>query len=295
MALSKKTQAAAAQATDTKFEEMDAGAETAVMDKSADVLAGADILANAQGDEAAPASTTHLEPGSEADAAADTREATRPSAEAVKEATTQAVAIAQKKGALAVSKKFVGHLSDKENVFDPGSLDFNTFPRVTVGLDGFSDDTGRDLGKTIKIEVMSYNARFVASPGTDDEAAKKLVRYSLDGKTIDSSGDDNGMSVHEYIRELKEVHGMKDAALKEYQAIYGFLTYANDADIAPEDFEIIALQVPPQSRALFTRHQMTHGIKVQRGTVQPSDIVVCRQSKQKGGNKTFALINFDAK
>jgi len=291
MALSKKTQAAAAQATDTKFEEMEAGTETAVMDKPADVLAGA-VLDNA---ESAPASTTHLEPGSEADAAADTREATRPSAEAVKEATTTAVAIAKEKGALAVSKKFVGHLSDKENVFEPGSLDFNTFPRVTVGLDGFSDDTGRDLGKTIKIEVMSYNARFVASPGTDDEAAKKHVRYSLDGKTIDSSGDDNGMSVQAYIGELKELHGYKDAALKEYQTIYGFLTYANDADIAPEDFEIVALQVPPQSRALFTRHQVTHGIKVQRGTVEASDIVVCRQSKQKGGNKTFALINFDAK
>jgi hypothetical protein len=300
MALSKRNQEAnpAAAAAKAQFEQMgdDSGAaDTAVLDTPASTgTVIGDPLANVQSD--ASTDTGHTEPASEADAAAATSEAAKPSKEAVQQATQTAIALS-KSAAVAnrVTSKFVGALSEKENVFDPRSLDFNTFPRVTVGLDGFSDDSGVDLGKVIAIEVMSYNTRWVASPGTDDEEAKKDVRYSLDGQTIDSTGDDNGMSVREYIQVLKDVKGYKDAGLKEYLAIYGFLTYSNDADIDPADYEIIALQVPPQSRALFERHQITMGVKIQRGTVEASDIVWCGQEKKQGGNKKFALINFSAK
>lgn len=295
MALNKRNAAADTQAADTNkpsFEGMEDGGavDTAVQTETVDQETGEVTTASA------PAETGHTEPGSEADAAADTREAAKPSKEAVAKATETAVALSKQHAvATGATKKFAAALKDKENVFDPSSLDFNTFPRVTVGLDGFSKDDGTDLGKEIALEVMSYNTRWVASPGTDDEEAKKHVRYSLDGKTIDSTGDDNGDDIQEYIRTLKTVHGYTDAGLKQYLSIYGFLTSANGEAIDPADLEIVALQVPPQSRPLFERHQINQGVKISRGSVEASDIVWCQQEKKTGGNKKFAQINFGAK
>lgn len=282
MVLRANKPAADASQSASKFEAMDDSAtDVAVAEKPAVTVA--EIPEQPAAQTAAAATPT-------AEAAVDAKEA-------AKAATETAVVVANAKAnAVVASKKFVGALSDKENVFDPSTLDFNTFPRVTVGLDGFSDDSGRDLGKVIKIEVMSYNTRWVASPGTDDEESKKFVRYSLDGKTIDSNGDDNGMDIQAYINEMKTVHGLEDAGLKEYLAIYGFLTFANGEEIAEADRDIVGLQVPPQSRALFTRHQMTEGVKIQRGIVQASDVVVCTQEKKSGsGTKKFALIHFSSK
>lgn len=285
MVLKAKTNAAADNANaKPTFEGMDESNATATAVAEKPVVAATETPEQAPAAEAAPAADA---PAAEAAAAPEA---------AAKAAETTAVAISNAKaGAVSVTKKFAGALTELENQFDPSGIDFNTFPRVTVGLDGFSKDE-QDLGKEIRIEVMSYNSRFVCAPGTDDEEAKKLVRYSLDGKTISSNGDDNGMDVQAYIKELKTVHGMDDAGLKEYLSIFGFLTHANGEEIPEADREIIELQVPPQSRALFTRHQMTEGVKISRGVTQASPFVVCRQEKKQGsGTKKFALINFASK
>lgn len=285
------------------------------MDETSTEVAGEGATDTPETDEAEAATSgvaegkkpAAIETVSEADAAAETREATKPAAkpatpkvtapEADAEASTSTEVAVAATNSVAISKKFVGALSALENAIDPSSLDFNTFPRVTVGLDGFSMDDGSDLGKTIAIEVMSYNDRWVCAPGDDSDESKKLVRYSLDGKFIDAPGtDDHGRPCAEYITELKEVHGLTDAGLKKYLSVYGFMTYANDEEIDEVERDIIALQVPPQSRALFTRHQITHGVKIQRKLVEDSSMVWCRQEKKAGqGTKKFALINFAAK
>ncbi len=295
----------AAKAAAPKFEEMDESSlATGTEDGAGSDGAETDAAETATPGVVEGKAPSSIAPVSEAEAAAETREATKPVKPVVKEkivaeadtadaSTSTEVAVAPT-NALAVSKKHVGALSTLENVFDPSTLDFNTFPRVTVGLDGFSVDDGRDLGKQIGIEVMSYNDRWVCAPGDDSDEAKKLVRYSLDGKHIDAPGtDDDGRSCAEYITELKEVHGMSDAGLKKYQAIYGFMTYANDEVIDEVEREIIGLQVPPQSRALFLRHQITHGVKITRGLVADDPMVWCKQEKKAGtGTKKFALIHF---
>jgi Fe-S-cluster formation regulator IscX/YfhJ len=286
----KNTDAANANAKPT-FEGMDEGTATATAVAEKPTVAVTEMAEQPAAEATTAAAAT----------AAEAAPAAAPEAAAAEAAKTTAVAISNAKaGAVTVSKKFVGALSDLENVFDPSTLDFNTFPRVVVGLDGFSKDD-LDLGKKIKLEVMSYNTRYVASPGDDSDEAKKLVRYSLDGKTISSSGDDNGMDIFAYIQEMKTVHGMADAGLKEYLSIFGFLVAADDAEgkfneIDEADREIVELQVPPQSRALFTRYQMTEGVKIQRGVTEATPYVVCTQEKKQGsGTKKFALIHFSNK
>jgi Fe-S-cluster formation regulator IscX/YfhJ len=185
-------------------------------------------------------------------------------------------------------KKFTAALEEFRNVIDPAGMEFNTFTRVTVGLDGFEDDQKRDLGKSLKMQLLSFNDRWVASPGSQEADATPHVRYSLDGKTIEGTGED----VMAYIKTLKEVEGYTDASLKQYMTIYGFLIATDGKEIDLEDRYVIALQVPPQSRARFTRLQIEAGLKAGMGTMKLSDTLICSQEKQQGKDKKFAVIGF---
>lgn len=286
MALKPKTQAAAdkaAPATESKkFEGMEeSGSDVAV--------AEAPVQEEAQGAAEQPAAETAAAEVEVAETAAETKAAP------ASESTAVAVA-APAAGNVVVTKKFAGALSEKQNALDPSQLDFNTFPRVTVGLDGFSNDSDIDLGKEIHIEVMSFNERFTLSPGVDDDDAKQHVRYSLNGKTIDENASDefSGMDCLAYIELLKKTHGYDNAAMKKYLSVYGMMVYANDAPVPDEDQEIIALQVPPQSKPLFDRYQINQGVKIARGTAKANDVVVCKQEKVSGATRKYAQIKFTA-
>lgn len=214
-----------------------------------------------------------------------------PAAPATESTSREVAAAPANPVSTAVRGKFGPALEQFRNVIDPATLEFNTFTRVTVGLDGFEDDQKKDLGKVIKLQLMSFNDRFVLSPGVQGSEATEFVRYSIDGKTIQGTGED----CMTYLKNLKEVEGYKDASMKQYMSIYGMLTHANGADVPVEDQHIVALQVPPQSRALFTRLQVESGIKIAQGVMQPTDVLVCTQEKQQGKTAKFAIIKFSNK
>lgn len=183
-------------------------------------------------------------------------------------------------------------LSEFQNVFEMEQFEFNTFPRLVVGLDGFTNKEGEiGLGNQIKIKLMSWSPTWTASPGTDDDEAKKQVRYSIDGKTIKGS-DEDGQDLHAYCQRLKEVEGYEKAAVKEYLVIIGFLTYANGKEIDEADQYLVSLQVPPVSKPFFTRYQMEATVKIASGVWQPTDLLTCTQEKQVNGSKKFAQIKF---
>lgn len=209
------------------------------------------------------------------------------------QATTTEVAVRPAASvSTAVKKpKYQQALVDYENVIDPTSVEFNTFRRITVGLDGFEDDQKVDLGKELRLELMSFNDRWVVSPGTQDKEATDFVRYSADGKTIDGTGQD----INEYLDELIKVEGYKDAAIKRYMSIYGFLTYANGAEIDVIDRSLVAIQVPPQSKAYFDRYRIESGFKIAAGAMEETNMLVLRQEKQQGKDKKFAVIRFSGK
>jgi hypothetical protein len=54
-------------------------------------------------------------------------------------------------------------------------------------------------GQTIKLQLMSFNDRYTLSPGVQDADATEHVRFSVDGKTIDGTGEDCAA----YIEKLK--------------------------------------------------------------------------------------------
>lgn len=288
MALKKKEATEQTTAANAAFEAMD--------DSTTGTTDVVETVAAAPAADAASTGTTaDLTPASASDAAAAVQETVKPVTEATAKAATTAVAQVKATAvALGNSKKFVGALSNLENVFDPASLDFNTFPRVVVGLDGFSDDSDNDLGKEIGIEVLSFNTRFTISPGVDSEEAKPHVRFSLDGKVLDcpSNPEEHGMAVTDYLDTLRTTMGYKDASMKEYVSIYGFMTYANSAMIDPADRQIVGLQVPPQSRPLFDRYKITQGLLQSRGVAPKHAGIRCQQEKVTGGNRKYAQIKF---
>jgi Fe-S-cluster formation regulator IscX/YfhJ len=208
----------------------------------------------------------------------------------VAEAKT-AVAPVQKTALALGGAKYQPALQEFKDQIDPSTLDFDTFPRVTVGLDGFSDDKDKDLGNVVKLKLMSWNERFIITPGVDNDEANALVAYSLDGKTIEATGQ----STADYLKYLMETEGYKEASIKKYYAIYGFLVESNGAAVDPEDQSIVSIQVPPRSVSLFTRYQIERGVKISQGIVQPSDLLVLTMVKAKGKTKNYASIAFSAK
>ena len=192
------------------------------------------------------------------------------------------------------SARYKPAFEDFKNQIDPSTLDFDTFPRMKVGLGGFSDDKQVEFGKRIVLRLMSWNERWTVTAGEDNDEANALVRFSLDGKTIDGTGE----LVADYIKNLKEVEGYTKAESKKYYAIYGFLV-AGCAEgektlvgIDPASQPIISVQVPPRSVSQFTRLQIEQGVKVSQGVLQPTDTILLTQIKNKGKTKDYAGIEF---
>ena len=64
------------------------------------------------------------------------------------------------------------------------NLGIGVFPRITVGLDGFSRDKTKELGKKIAIEVLSWSYVWLVTAGEQNEEANRLIRTSYDGKNL---------------------------------------------------------------------------------------------------------------
>lgn len=204
---------------------------------------------------------------------------------------------AVKNTSVVMGGKYKPALTEVENAIDPSGIDFDTFPRVTVGLDGFSDEHGTVMGKKIKLMILSFNERYLVTAGEDNDEANKKVKFSLDGVHID--GED--MLVADYVKYLKDVEHYEDAERKKYNTIYGFIvataeTEKSPFEVVPEDERrLVALQVPPRSVAKFMGYRTEQGIKEAMGVAQPTNEVVLTQVKMKGTKKDYASIVFSAK
>lgn len=199
-------------------------------------------------------------------------------------------------------KTAIGHVGTKprraleelEGLIDPSTLEYDTFRRITVALDGFKDEAKIKLGTRIKIELMSYNDRFVVSPGVKDDEADKLVRYSRDGINL----DDGSGTCDDYVKLLRDVNGYPKAETKRYLNLYGMLVAtAKNEDapfgvIPPEDREIVTVQIPPKSYGKFSGYQLTSGVKVAMGVYQESNMLQLEAKSVVGRTAEYAEIGF---
>ena len=116
------------------------------------------------------------------------------------------------------NKSFVNPLAELRDAFSKNGIqvDYGTFPRLKVDSGHLATAEGKDAGDWVEIQVISYGPTWTVAPGSDDEAAKKLVRFSDDGKTVKPAGDDDewgGKTVEEYREHLKAL-GYESASAK---------------------------------------------------------------------------------
>jgi hypothetical protein len=196
------------------------------------------------------------------------------------------------------SKNFVNPLADLKDAFAKNGIDvtYKTFPRLRVDSGHIASAEGKDAGEFIEIQVVSYGPTWNVAPGSDDEASKKLVRFSDDGKTIKAAGDDDewsGKTVEEYKDHLRSL-GFENASVKEYTMLYGIALDAEEAGFEHMN-EIVALQLAPQSKDKFNSYVMNRGIAARMGRiVETSGHPVVRftteRAKNANGKSYFNVI-----
>ena len=168
------------------------------------------------------------------------------------------------------NKSFVNPLAELRDAFSKNGIqvDYGTFPRLKVDSGHLATAEGKDAGDWVEIQVISYGPTWTVAPGSDDEAAKKLVRFSDDGKTVKPAGDDDewgGKTVAEYKEHLKAL-GFESASVKDYLIVHGIALSAHDVTFAHLN-EVVSVQLAPLSKGKFEAYVMNRGIAARMGRV----------------------------
>lgn len=225
------------------------------------------------------------------------KNATAPAFESMETSGAQAdqpaagTAVAAPKNTAVSTAVFKPALLDKQDVLkteDIEAIGFGTFPRVTADLGGLlMGDV--ELGKTAKVEILSWNLRHVVTPNSNDQEAKKLVKISYDGETISGSGE----SVKDAIEALKAI-GYPNASVKLYGDLWGNLVNSEKmGDIPVEKQQMVQIQMSPQSLQQFKRFQLEQGIKEGRGQPKVSTLTITCERQEFNGNR-FGRMTFSA-
>ena len=172
---------------------------------------------------------------------------------------------------------------------DLESLGIGVFPRITVGLDGFSRDKTKELGKKIAIEVLSWNYIWMVTAGEQNEESNKLIRTSYDGKNL--KGGEG--SVESYVTYLKS-EGYDKAATKQYAEVYCNLLWSEvGGDVAADEQEIMQVSLSPQTVGQWGRYLLESGLRKAKG-IEDSNVVTLTQEKRVISNNKFGIATFQA-
>ncbi len=134
-----------------------------------------------------------------------------------------------------------------------------------VGSNGQLMDTDKKLlGEFVTMTALSWNKRWVISPGDNGAEAKEHARYSMDGE-VTTKGED----VREYLQELKNL-GYSKASVKEYVDLFGILEEAGKPTDHLDGSVVVSMS-PDSVKALagFRRDLVVKGMM---GRIPPIDI-----------------------
>ncbi len=210
----------------------------------------------------------------------------------VKAAATTAIAAASSAASTAVAvtgQRFQAALQGLKYVFsmeDVRSIGLAA-PRLTIDTGGFTKD-GEDLGKSLTVQILSHNPRWLVSAGIQGDEGKELVRFSYDGIHIDDSDE----TLNEYLAKLKD-EGYTKASKKEYTDLW-VIVVGGAEEAAGLIGETCVIQLSPQSGGQFKWFQTNLGIKIARGLAKETDTVKIGVERTKVGSDTFGRATFTA-
>lgn len=196
-------------------------------------------------------------------------------------AATTAIATAATTAVGAPAKKFTVAFKDKNNVFDTTTVESLSMavPRIT-GEQGAAFKNGEELGGKIRLEIVSFNHRWVVGTGENDAEAKDFFKVSYDNKTISGSGDD----FHAYLEKLK-AEGFNKAKISPYLDVFGFVVWTEKkGDVPVDERELCCLQCSQTSLGNFTAFCTTRGLLESKGVAKPIDVIEVTAQKQQNKN-----------
>lgn len=212
------------------------------------------------------------------------------------EPTTTSVAVAQNTAIVAAPAAPAfesAKLSGLENAIAAlAGVAPGTFPRITAGLDGFSENKDKLLGKWIDIDIVSWNRLTVLTHGLPSATAEqnRLMRVSVDHKHV-KGGD--GLTNDEYIQTLKTVHGLDGACSKEYVEVYGAVVNSAEKGPVGEDDQALAqVSLSPQSVAKWTGFLATLMWKKSQGRSADRVRVRMSTSTKVNGAMRWAVVDY---
>lgn len=168
-------------------------------------------------------------------------------------------------------------LSDKKDAF---YVEFDSMPRLAAEQGSFTvkDSSEADIGPEIKMELMSYQESWVASPN-DKKADVELVKYSDDG--IDSK---DGVNLQQHIADLKE-QGYDKAKIAHRCIIVGELLSAGPAG-ADLVGKLVQVDLPETGRRSFNAYTLQASWAVGKGrkTAAEAAVLTLKAVKEKSRN-----------
>ena len=178
-----------------------------------------------------------------------------------------------------------------QNAIPPSELEnlgIGVFPRITVGLDGFSRDKTKELGKKIAIEVLSWSYVWLVTTGEqNNDEANKLIRSSYDGKNL-KAGEG---TIEDYVKYLKS-EGYDKAQVKQYAEVYANVLWSETlGDVSAEEREIVQVSLSPQTVGQWGRFLLEAGLRRAKG-VEDSNVVTMEAQKRILGPNKFGIATF---
>ena len=181
-------------------------------------------------------------------------------------------------------------LKQLQNAIPPSELEnlgIGVFPRITVGLDGFSRDKTKELGKKIAIEVLSWSYVWLVTAGEQNDEANKLIRSSYDGKNL-KAGEG---SIEEYVKYLKS-EGYDKTSVKQYAEVYANVVWSEAlGDVSVDEREIVQVSLSPQTVGQWGRYLLESGLRRAKG-VEDSNVVTLEATKRILGPNKFGIAMF---
>lgn len=198
-------------------------------------------------------------------------------------------------GAVAVqgNRGLSTHLTGKprrvieENYKDAFKVDWNTLHRIQAVQGSFVDveNNKKEIGKSLVLELLSFQDNYQISPGTDVESDAQYVRYSDDGITTTQ-----GENCAEYLQAMKDA-GYEAVKMAKRCTLAGIVHVADDPEIVNQ---MVQIDLPPTSKNMFDRFQMQASLDVARGIrtedqLNPMKMTARVQSK---GKNSWTVVEF---
>lgn len=202
--------------------------------------------------------------------------------------TETSTAVAAAPAAGAVSTRVASKLRDviADTFKDAFKVEWNTLHRVQANQGNFLDleKNKESMGAEMVFELMSYQANWQISPGTDNPADVEYVRYSNDGVMTTQ-----GEPCMEFLAQLKESN-YTEAKMTERCTLAGTVQQAGH----PLDGQLIQIDLPGTSKQMFDRYRMQVTLDVSRGlrTEDKVNPIRLRCKVQNRGNFSWTVVEF---